>query len=83
MIAVRLILRRRSAWAKAVIIVVAVIASLLVAASRVYLGHHWVTDVVAGWLLGAAWLAIVITAHRLYLLTRLRHDRQREPAPAS
>ncbi|ERG63479.1 hypothetical protein L332_03285 [Agrococcus pavilionensis RW1] len=82
-IAYLLILRRRSAWAKAGIIVVAVIASVLVAASRVYLGHHWVTDVVAGWLLGAAWLAIVITAHRLYLLTRLRHDQQRAPAAAS
>ncbi|QUW19098.1 phosphatase PAP2 family protein [Agrococcus sp. Marseille-Q4369] len=82
-IAYLLVLRRRSVWARAGIIAIAVVASLLVAASRVYLGHHWVTDVVAGWLLGAAWLAIVITAHRLYLLTRLGHDRQREPAPAS
>lgn len=82
-IAYLLILRRRSGWARAGIIAIAVVASLLVAASRVYLGHHWVTDVVAGWLLGAAWLAIVITAHRLYLLTRLRHDRERQPAQAS
>ena len=82
-IAYLLVLRRRSAWARAGIIAIAVVASLLVAASRVYLGHHWVTDVVAGWLLGAAWLAIVITAHRLYLLTRLRHDQQRAPAAAS
>lgn len=82
-IAYLLVLRRRSVWARAGIIAIAVVASLLVAASRVYLGHHWVTDVVAGWLLGAAWLAIVITAHRLYLLTRLRHDQQREPAAAS
>lgn len=82
-IAYLLVLRRRSVWARAGIIAIAVVASLLVAASRVYLGHHWVTDVVAGWLLGAAWLAIVITAHRLYLLTRLRHDQQRAPAAAS
>ncbi|WP_206446888.1 phosphatase PAP2 family protein [Agrococcus sp. KRD186] len=73
-IAYLLILRRLTTWSRVLIVVVAVVASLLVAASRVYLGHHWVTDVVAGWALGAAWLALVITAHRLYLTSRLRHD---------
>jgi membrane-associated phospholipid phosphatase len=36
----------------------------------VFLGHHWLTDVIFAWLLGAAWLALVITSHRLFLTIR-------------
>lgn len=40
--------------------------------TRVYLGHHWLTDVVVAWVLAVGWLSVVITAHRLFLTTR-RH----------
>jgi len=35
-----------------------------------FLGHHWLTDVIFAWLLGAAGLALLITVHRLSLTVR-------------
>ena len=43
-------------------IMAAVGATLMVGASRVYLGYHWMTDVLAGWSLGLAWLCLVTLA---------------------
>jgi undecaprenyl-diphosphatase len=44
--------RRR---AKIYVLTVAVALTFLIGVSRIYLGVHWPTDVLAGWCIGAAW----------------------------
>jgi undecaprenyl-diphosphatase len=52
---------RGTVWAP-LVAAAAVLIVLLVGASRVYLGVHYPTDVVAGWILGLAWLLVCVLA---------------------
>jgi undecaprenyl-diphosphatase len=40
---------------KIYVLTVAVVLTLLIGVSRIYLGVHWPTDVLAGWCVGAVW----------------------------
>ncbi|TCC49538.1 phosphatase PAP2 family protein [Kribbella pittospori] len=53
--------RLRSLRNKILIAVFAVTLSIGVGFSRVYLGYHWATDVLAGWTVALTWLSIVLS----------------------
>jgi undecaprenyl-diphosphatase len=59
--------RMTSRTGRVIWVVAAIIWALAMGLSRVFLGHHWLTDVIFAWLLGLAWLALLITAHRVHL----------------
>jgi membrane-associated phospholipid phosphatase len=73
-VAYLLVLRQHRKRTRALTVALAVFFAVSMGLSRVYLGHHWLTDVLVAWTLGIAWLAVVITAHRLFLTFRLHRS---------
>ena len=50
-----------------VLMVVCALFVVLIGPSRIYMGQHWASDVLAGYALGFAYLLLVIAAHQAWL----------------
>jgi undecaprenyl-diphosphatase len=83
-VAYLLVRRQHRKRARVLTVLCAAVFAVAMGLSRIYLGQHWLTDVLVAWALGLAWLTVVITAHRLLLTVRRRDgdaDRQQMVAP--
>ncbi|MGW6626130.1 phosphatase PAP2 family protein [Nocardia sp. NPDC055002] len=61
-VAIAVIPRLRRHWVRVSATVFAIVFPVAVGLSRIYLGVHWTTDVLAGWIIGLLWLVLCVTA---------------------
>ncbi|HWE47867.1 MAG TPA: phosphatase PAP2 family protein [Caulobacteraceae bacterium] len=64
---------------KVYVIAVAVVSTAMVGLTRIYLGVHWTTDVLAGWSVGCAWA--VACWFLSFAWERLAHRKMSEQGP--
>jgi len=62
------------------VLAIAVLVTVIVGFSRIYLGVHWTTDVLAGWSVGAAWASFCWLI--AFVWERLTDHRLSEPGDA-
>lgn len=74
-------LRRRAL--RAIAVLACGIYALAMGLSRVYLGHHWVTDVAAAWFLAVGWVITLVVLHQTFLLVRAHPPRRSGHAPTA
>ena len=79
LVAYLVLLGRRHLRTKLLLASAVAVVVLAMGLSRVWLGHHWLTDVAAGWLIGLGWLATVVTGHRV----KVTLDRRERVTPSS
>lgn len=62
------LIRRR--WLRLTTVAIVIAYVCAIGWTRVYLGVHWFTDVLAGWLIGLAWLLLCVTVQRVWRVRR-------------
>lgn len=62
--------RVRSPWLRATVFSAAAVMIALIGLSRIYLGVHYPSDVVAGYLAGTIWVSAMITMDRIHTTRR-------------
>lgn len=72
--------RRRE---RAYVLGAAIVLTLIIGLSRIYLGVHWPTDVLAGWCLGAAWALLCWLAATMLTRRRELGSAQQNGAPGA
>ena len=67
-----IVLRQSWPWpARSAGLAIAMTMVVLVGLSRVYLGVHWVSDIVGGWSAGTVWLVSAVTAFEIFFRLRV------------